>query len=356
MNQNPPQGLVKEMQASRERLRQIKPKVYAKLLSYLEKESTGKIKAFSLLDWAYSFQCNFKCPHCCAEAFREKNQLQVPPSLEQVRHIADQAHALGIFIINFIGGEPLAWPHLSEIIQTIDPTRFHISLTTNGWCLDKAMADRLAKAGVDKIGVSLDSAVAEEHDGFRRMPGSFVRALAGIKFAKEAGIRTMISTVVTHQNIRSPNFARLLALSTELGVNLDLQCATVAGGWRGNYDALIDTEDAAYLTSLREKYHLLRRDVWDVPGSKGGCPAATRSVYIIPSGDVLPCLFMHITFGNIFKDDLEQIVDRMLQVKELRENSNLCLAGEDLEFIRNHLSKTFDAPVLPIDYRQVFPS
>lgn len=352
MQNNIPKKLIEDINKSRETLRLKKPKVYKKLINYLEAEKENK-NALYLLDFAYDFECNFRCPHCCAKIFREI-PAQKHMSIENVKVVADQADKAGIFIINLIGGEPLIWRDFDKIMTAINPDRFHISLTTNGWMLDKAKAKYLAEIGIDKIGVSIDSGFESEHDSFRQRPGSYQKTIEAVKNASAAGIRTIISTIVTHQNIRKEGFKKLLELSAGLNVGLDLQCATVSGGWRGNTEVLIDEKDAQYLENLRKEYPLLRRDVWTVPGSQGGCPASTKSLYIIPSGDVLPCLFIHISFGNILKEPLALIQERMLKVKELRKFSSLCLAGEDRKFIELYLSKTFNKKILPLDYREVF--
>jgi MoaA/NifB/PqqE/SkfB family radical SAM enzyme len=348
-----PEKLANDIEKSRERLRIKKPKVYIKLMTYLQAEREGKRTAMSLLDFAFSFECNFHCPHCCAKLLREL-PTQRNMSLQDVKTVADQADQLGIFIFDLIGGEPLVWTELDKIIELIDPSRFHISITTNGWLLDSKKAKYLSELGVDKVGISIDSGIAEEHDQFRNHPGSFRRTINAVENAKAEGIRPIISTVVTHQSIYTEGFRRLLEKSKELDVGLDLQCATVSGGWRGNTDVLINATDAAFLKDLRNEYQLLRRDVWSAPGSKGGCPAATRSLYIIPSGDVLPCIFIHISFGNVLKEPLSVIQERILRVREFREFTPLCLAGEDREFISRYLSKTFDKDILPLDYREVF--
>ena len=349
-----PDQLKEDLQKSRERLRQKKPKVYEKLMKYLEAEKRGDPLAMSLVDFALGFGCNFRCPHCCADAFQSSPETSHQMTLEQVKHFADQADEAGIFIINLIGGEPLVWKGLDKVIEMIDSSRFHISMTTNGWFLTPEVAHKLAAWGVDKVGVSIDSGIIEEHDAFRKKDGSFLRAIDAVKNAKAAGIRVIISTVVTHQNIHNPGFQKLLDLSVEIGVGLDLQCATVSGGWRGKKDVLINAEDAEYLAALRKQYPLLRRDVWSALGSEGGCPAVTRSVYVIPSGEVLPCLFIHISLGNIFKEPLRDILQRGLKVKELREFSNTCLAGEDHHFIDKYLSKTFTASRLPLSFEEGF--
>lgn len=353
MDNEVPKKLIVDMNKSRERLRLKKPKVYSKLVKYLQAEKEGKATTMSLLDWAYGFECNFNCPHCCTHAFTGP-LAQKHMSLDEIKHMAGQIDRMGIFIINLIGGEPLIWSNLNKIIDAVGPSRFHISLTTNGWFLTPEMAKYLFELGVDKVGISIDSGFEEEHDKFRRALGSFKRAVEGVKNATAVGIRTIISTVVTHQSIYSEGFKRLIDLSAELNVGLDLQCATVSGGWRENMGVLIDERDAKYLEGLRSKYPLLRRDVWSTPGSKGGCPAATRSFYITPSGDVLPCLFIHISFGNVLKESLDVIQDRMLKVKEFKGFSGLCFAGEDRDFIQRYISKTFDKEKLPLDYKMVF--
>ena len=350
---NVPEELVKDIEKSREKLRLKKYKVYTKLMNYLKAEKNESESAMSLLDWAYDFECNFQCPHCCASAFRLKEKRE-HLSLDKVRHIADEADKLGIFVINLIGGEPLIWKDFDNIVSEIDPTRFHISITTNGWMLTYDKARHLEEIGIDKIGVSIDSGIEEEHDSFRNKQGSFRKAIEALKNAHKAGIRTMISTVVTHQNIHTEGFKKLLELSETLNIGLDLQCSTVSGGWRGNYEVLIDKDDANFLEELRIRYPLLRRDVWSTPGSKGGCPAATRSVYIIPSGDVLPCLFIHISFGNIFRESLDVIQQRMIKIHEFRNYSKFCFAGEDRRFINSYLSKTFNTNELPLNYIDIF--
>jgi MoaA/NifB/PqqE/SkfB family radical SAM enzyme len=341
------------MQKSRERLRLVKPRVYDKLIRYLEAEKNGEELTPSLIDWTYGFECNFNCPHCSANAFQgPENRKKL--SLEQIQDVADQADEIGIFVINLIGGEPLVWKELDEVVSAIGPDRFHISITTNGWFLTPDVTRHLASIGVDKLGISIDSGFEDVHDMFREKKGSYKRAIEGIKNAADAGIRTLVSTVATHQNIHSDGFQKLLEISQDLDVGLDIQCATVSGGWRGRMDVLIDDKDAEYLESLREKYPLTRRDVWSTPGSQGGCPAITRSVYIISSGEVLPCLFIHISLGNVLKEPLKDIIERGLTIREFKDFSKLCLAGEDKDFIEKYLSRTFSATSLPISFEEGF--
>jgi uncharacterized radical SAM superfamily Fe-S cluster-containing enzyme len=120
-----PIELVRDIHESRERLRLKKPKVYSKLIDYLQAEEEGQESVISLLDWAYGFECNFHCAHCCADVFR-KMPGQERLGFDEIRHMADEADNLGIFIINMIGGEPLVWKEFDDIIRAVDPNRVHI--------------------------------------------------------------------------------------------------------------------------------------------------------------------------------------------------------------------------------------
>jgi MoaA/NifB/PqqE/SkfB family radical SAM enzyme len=348
-----PDALVQKMKAEREQLRKEKPRIYEKLMNYLKLEKDPKNRGMSLIDFAYSFECNFSCEHCCASIF-QRQITTYKMNLDQVRSIADQADELGVFVFSLIGGEPLIWKDLDDLIRVIDPSRFFISITTNGWLFTKKRAHHLKTLGVRKVNVSIDSIYPEEHDRFREKKGSFVKAVEAVKNGMSAGLNTQISTVVTHQNLHSHGFKGLLDFAVEKGTCLDIQVATPSGKWLGNTESLIDADDAEYIQALRKKYPLLRRDVFSTPGAIGGCPATTGSLYIIANGDVLPCLFIHISLGNILKEPLRTIRERGLRIKELKEYSPVCLAGEQCTFFDKYMTHTFSAKTFPLSFNEGF--
>ena len=63
-------------------------------------------------------------------------------------------------------------------------------------------------------------------------------------------------------------------------------------------------------------------------------------LYITPIGDVLVCPYVHIKIGNIFKQSLREIVDFGFRIKHFRNHSDLCLAGEDKNFISKFMTKS----------------
>lgn len=336
--------------ANRERLKSEKPKVYEKIMKNINNGGKGLF----LLDLVYNFECNFRCTHCCAEAFAKDSRHETM-TFENIKRIADMADELGVVVISLIGGEPLVWNELEEIVNIIDPSRFLINITTNGSLLSASKIDYLYKIGISKINISIDSFIEEEHDMFRNHKGSYAKAMSAIRRIQEIGkINLQISTVATHENIYQQGFLGLLDFSKENGIPIDLKVATPTGNWLGNTDACCTEEDAKRLDELHESYPLLRRDLWSTPGKEGGCPALTDSLYILPNGDVLPCIFIHISLGNIFKEPLKQILERGYSIKELHEHSDVCLAGQECDFFNKYIKNTFDKTKFPLSFEDGF--
>ena len=53
---------------------------------------------------------------------------------------------------------------LFEVLDAIKPERFYMYLTTNGFYLDKPMAEKLAEYKVSRVSVSIDSMDEKVHD------------------------------------------------------------------------------------------------------------------------------------------------------------------------------------------------
>ena len=72
-------------------------------------------------------------------------------------------------------------------------------------------------------------------------------------------------------------------------------------------------------------------------------------MYITPTGDLLACPYVHIKIGNVFKQSLKEISDYGFRIKHFRNHSDLCLAGEDLNFIKNFNSTSGASIFKPVE-------
>lgn len=311
-----------------------KPAAMKKMLEFKKKAQAGKY----VLQWIelnYNNLCNFECSHCYAKNLSGGGRRI---TVDDVTRLADQADSLGAWQWHLQGGEPLIWPDLEDVVVAIDPSRYHIMITTNGYMMTRERAERLSSIGVDKISVSLDSLDAEEHDALRRQPGSHERAINALFLARDAGIQANINTVVTHQNVRSDMIKEIIDFAEANDFSTLFVAAVPIGSWTGRNDLLIDEDDAAYLLALREQHPVVYRDLYPLFDFEWGCRTLNGIVYIIEDGSLLPCPFIHIALGNVLDEPLKNIIRRGWRIKWFREYSPKCLAAENHEFIDTVLS------------------
>lgn len=303
------------------------------------------------VDFNITSACNLKCQHCFATVFKRNNRRKM--QIEDYRRVMKQANRLGAVNFSFQGGEPLLFPQLEELIKAAAPYKNVISVTTNGTLLSIERAKKLKKIGVDIFTISLDSMNAEEHDSFRNKPGTFEKTLKGIEAALEAGCNVTIGTVLSHQNIRTEGIERLFEWVCHRHLTLCLALAVPAGEWANNFDILLTEEDMAYLQTLQKKYPYVRTD-FEANYLKWGCGAIKEILYITPFGDVLPCPYIHISFGNIFDKSLEEIRNTGLGNKYFKDYWQKCLCATDQDFIKKVLLILSKSAISPVDYKEIF--
>ena len=128
--------------------------------------------------WSLSYQCNLRCKHCYQNASqRTSDEL----GLEEQLSVVDQMARAGVSLVVLSGGEPLANPNLSALIERIKQRDMAVSIDSNGVLLDRETVQYLKQLGVDSIEVSLDSVNAESHDRFRDSTGPMRKPLMPLR-------------------------------------------------------------------------------------------------------------------------------------------------------------------------------
>lgn len=343
----------------REKLKECKPLVYNKVIQY-EKRAKNK-QAIPLIVLNYEYICNFKCQHCSSDGLMIKNSqdrkeanLQKHLTPESVKILFDQADRLGLAHVAISGGESLTYPDLDDVIKAIGPERFWIAIDTNGWFLDEKKAKHLKNIGVDKVQISLDSLNAQEHDEFRRQPGSHAKVMKAIDAAKVAGLSVLLLTVVWKDRAKSKEFIEYLEFAKNKNVSVYVSLAKPIGAWAGNLDQVCGDEEIAHIQALEKKYDLTTRFSAGY-GLDLGCIAVKRSITITKYGDVMPCPYIQTSIGNIFDESLKDILDRGLKIKYFAYGEkHTCLSGNrDYEFVQKYMPKIWTHKK-PVSYKEVF--
>ncbi len=142
-------------------------------------------------------RCNLRCVYCMpAEGidFRPPEELLRDDELLLLVRIAA---GLGVRKVRLTGGEPTVRPGIVDLVKAISavPGIEDLSMTTNGLLLE-SLAEDLARAGLRRVNVSLDTPDPQKYARITR-GGRVERVLAGIARAEAAGLEPMkINTVV----------------------------------------------------------------------------------------------------------------------------------------------------------------
>ncbi len=148
--------------------------------------------------WNTTSRCNLKCMHCYADAGAKKaGEL----TTQEAKEFIDDLAEMKVPVLLLSGGEPVMREDITELIAHAKSKGIHVSLSTNGTLIDGETAEKLAEAGVDYVGVSIDGS-EETNDRFRGLKGAFRRAMEGLENAASAGIPTGIRFTVTKFNLR----------------------------------------------------------------------------------------------------------------------------------------------------------
>src|SRR3984957_4851812 len=100
---------------------------------------------------------NLSCAYC-----NEYDKVSKPVPLEEMLRRIDHLAALCSSIITISGGEPLTHPELDAIIGRIRRHRRVAGMITNGYLLTPERIERLNRAGLDHMQISIDNILPDE--------------------------------------------------------------------------------------------------------------------------------------------------------------------------------------------------
>ncbi len=101
--------------------------------------------------------CNLSCAYC-----NEYDKVSDPVPVDEMLRRIDHLARLGTSIITISGGEPLTHPDLDEIIARIRHHGRIAGMITNGYFLMPDRIERLNKAGLDHMQISIDNVQPDE--------------------------------------------------------------------------------------------------------------------------------------------------------------------------------------------------
>jgi len=166
-------------------------------------------------------RCNLRCTYCMPpEGLEWLPGPEVLTDAEVARLIGVAVRHLGVREVRFTGGEPLLRRGLVDLVAAcaaLSP-RPRMSLTTNGVGLSRT-APALARAGLDRVNVSLDTLDPDRYERVtlrRRLDDVF----AGLAAAAEAGLTPVKVNAVLLRDLNDDEAPALLRWCLERGYEL----------------------------------------------------------------------------------------------------------------------------------------
>jgi MoaA/NifB/PqqE/SkfB family radical SAM enzyme len=285
---------------------------------------------------AVTYNCQCSCLHCSAAHSQEEVQrTHSAMTYEELHNAICQTVDLGCTCVVLTGGEPLLYGRLFDLIEAVDKRRSVCTVFTNGEYLVESNVDKLKKAGVFGIFVSLDHPSPEQHDANRGQPGLFEKVAQGLARCQRAGIPTGISTYATKEKIRTGELDAMLDLAKNLNV-LEVFIFDVipTGRLSEQRECVLDQNESHALHEFRSRYNskpeyprIIHQTMFSsmaYPCVAEGCPAGMVTAHIRANGDICPCDFTPYSFGNLKHQSFSEIWESMINNKLYAKPSARC--------------------------------
>jgi MoaA/NifB/PqqE/SkfB family radical SAM enzyme len=286
-------------------------------------------------------RCNLACGYC-----NEYDDHSQPIPTETLYRRVDRLADLGTGILTLSGGEPLLHPDLDAIIRRIRERRMIATVITNGYLLTRERIERLNRAGLDYLQISIDNVVPDDES--KKSLKTLDQKLRWLSTNSEFDVTV---NAVVGGGIRNPEDAvvitrraRELGLSTSVGIIHDGTGQLLRLDDR-HRQVLAEVVTAGRSLFDVANYNRFQKNLANGQPNSWHCGAGCRYLYVCEDGLVHWCSQQRghpgIPLEQYGPDDLHReyhrvkgcapfctigCVHRVAQVDELRQNPQTVLA------------------------------
>jgi heme b synthase len=280
-----------------------------------------------LIAWEVTRSCPLACKHCRAAA--RPTPYAGEFTTDEGRRLLDHIASFARPTMILTGGEPMLRTDIYDLAEYAHRLGLPVVMAPCGQFVDDASVERMKRAGLHCISISIDGATAATHDAFRGVPGAFEMAIAATEAARRGGLDFQINTTVTQHNLAE--LAAILELSVRLGASAFNPFLLVPTG-RGRELAGQEISPEAYEQTLRwladqeertdiqirvtcaPHYTRILREKQVAPGHEHagrpaaggkGCLGGKAFAFISHVGKVQICGFLETECGDLRREGLD---------------------------------------------------
>jgi SynChlorMet cassette radical SAM/SPASM protein ScmE len=304
------------------------------------------------VDICITHKCNLRCSYC--SYFSSAGDVDTDLPTEEWLTFFEELGRLGIMRLTLSGGEPFMRSDFTDLVDGIISNRMRFSVLSNGTLVTPQLALFLKETKrCDSVQVSIDGVDPESHDVFRG-EGTLDRALKGLTFLLEAGVRATVRVTIHKRNFdQLERIAELLL--DDIGLpSFSTNAASYMGLCRENKDTVAlnakeQTVAMEQLDELARRYPrrisaqagpLANLKLWrkvenaqkeglkELPGCGylRSCGGVFTKIAVRADGIMVPCdQISHVELGRINRDDLTTVWHNHPELIRLRNRQEIPL-------------------------------
>ncbi len=255
-------------------------------------------------------RCNLACAYC-----NEYDRTSDPVPLEEMLRRLDKLADLGTSVITISGGEPMMHPQLDEIVAHINRRGMIAGLITNGFYLNPKRIERLNRAGLLYLQISIDNVEPDDvsHKSLRLLE----KRLKWL--AEHADFQVNINSVIG-AGIKNPEDAQTIAnraielgFSTTVGVIHDGQGLLKPLGER---EKNVFEEIKRVSKTEYARLGWFQNNLAEGKPNEWRCRAGARYLYICEDGLVHHCSQQRGTPGIPLAEYTQEHIDREYETEK----------------------------------------
>ncbi len=275
-----------------------------------------------LSELAVTGKCNLRCSFCyaginngCSTHTQDLSTKDLKLIIKKIRLQAK------VPSISFTGGEPTLRYDLPELIEYAKSLDMRVNLISNGFLIDKSLANDFKKAGLSSAQISLEGSTKITHEKITGIPGSFENALNAVKILNACNIRTHTNTTLSKQNMHEaaslPQFLKEQLNAERFSMNLIIPTGSALANeihllqYSEAGETIKKINEAALLNEIEFMWYsptplCIFNTITEGLGNKG-CAACDGLLSVDPEGNILPCSSWNEPLGNLINNDFDSI-------------------------------------------------
>ena len=299
-----------------------------------------------------------RCLHCASavnDGWNRGDEL----TLEEALHVGTQLAELGCEEITLSGGEALLRKEWEPIARHLVSLGMRVALISNGYVIDRQMADRVKQSGIYLVALSLDG-MEKTHNYIRDNGSSFENVCQAACFLKANNLRV---NFVTHANRKNlPELEEMEDLAESLKIDVwRIQVGSPLGRMTQHPELLLTPEElpevADFIVAAKKRKRITisvgdnvgyfshhEAELRNTPNREGlnfwcGCSAGCLNIGIESNGNVKGCLSLQsdrFVEGNLRHQTLKEIWEkkgnfsytRDFKIEDLHGHCRDCPYGE----------------------------